>query len=119
MTTIGVILALILLDGIAQWVAIGVLLVFEAFEIAIWLRWRKRRSMTGSEGMLGMTGVVISDCRPAGQVNVKGQLWNALCAEGASTGEKVRVTGVDGLRLTVARAGHRSDGYLEPSSKGP
>ena len=103
MTTIGVILAVLLLDGIVRWVAIGVLLVFEAFEIAIWLRWRKRRSITGSESLLGMTGVVVSDCRPEGQVNVKGQLWNALCGEGAEAGDRVTITAVEGLKLTVVR----------------
>lgn len=104
MTTIGIILAVILLDGGFRVAAIVALLVFEAIEIFIWLRWRKRRSITGAETMVGERGLVVSDCRPSGQVKVRGQLWSARCLDGdAAVGESVIVMAVHGLKLEVAR----------------
>ena len=73
----------------------------ELAEIAVWLRWRKMRAITGVESMVGLTGVAISDCAPDGQVRVKGQIWNAHCRPGVEAGASVRVTAVDGLRLEV------------------
>jgi len=103
-TTIGIILAVILLDGGLRVAAIGALLVFEGIEIFIWLRWRKRRSITGAETMVGERGLVVSDCRPSGQVKVRGQLWSARCPDGgAGVGENVIVTAVHGLKLEVVR----------------
>jgi membrane protein implicated in regulation of membrane protease activity len=67
-------------------------------------RWRPR---TGAEAMIGLEAEVASPCRPRGQVRVVGELWDAICAEGADPGEIVRVTGVDGLRLVVERAESR------------
>ena len=67
-------------------------------------RWRPR---TGAEAMVGLEAEVASPCRPRGQVRVVGELWDAICAEGADAGEIVRVTSVDGLRLVVERAESR------------
>ena len=39
---------------------------------------------------------------PVGTVRVNGELWAARCAEGAASGETVRVNGVDGLTLVVS-----------------
>ena len=54
-----------------------------------------------------MEAEVASACRPRGQVRVHGELWEAICAEGADAGEIVRVTSVDGLKLVVERAESR------------
>jgi membrane protein implicated in regulation of membrane protease activity len=67
-------------------------------------RWRPR---TGAEAMVGLEAEVASPCRPRGQVRVVGELWDAICEEGAEPGEIVRVTSVDGLRLVVERAESR------------
>ena len=101
MTTIGVILAFIFLDGWLRIAVIGGLLIFEAIEISIWLRWRKRRSITGAETMVGERALAVTDCRPTGQVQLRGQIWSATCAQGASAGEKVVVTALRGLQLDV------------------
>lgn len=104
MTTIGIILTVIFLDGWWRVAVIGALLVFEGVEIWIWLRWRKRRSITGAETMVGEHGLVMTDCRPNGQIRLRGQLWSATCPNGAGVGEKVVVTAVHGVKLEVARA---------------
>ena len=102
MTTIGIILAVIFLSGWLRIVVIGGLLVFEVIEISIWLRWRKRRSITGSETMIGEKGLAVNDCRPSGQVRLRGQLWSATCPQGVGAGESVVVTAMQGLKLEVA-----------------
>ena len=38
-----------------------------------------------------------------GQVRVQGELWRAHCPEGADSGDRVRIVGLDGLTLEVAR----------------
>lgn len=103
MTLIGAVLAYFYLDGTVRVVVIGLLLLSDVFEIAIWLRWRKRRTSTGSEGMIGRIGVAISDCAPEGKVRVMGQIWNATCSDAVSAGDEVEVTATEGLRLHVAR----------------
>ena len=103
MTTIAVILAAIFLEGWVRVVVIAALILFEVFEISIWLRWRKRRSITGAETLVGESGEVILTCRPSGQVKVRGQLWSATCSEGAEAGERIIVTAVHGVKLEVGR----------------
>jgi membrane-bound serine protease (ClpP class) len=100
-TTIGIILAVIFLDGWWRIGAVGGLLVFEVIEISIWLRWRKRRSITGADTMIGEKGLAVNDCRPSGQVRLRGQIWSASCPQGVRAGESVVVTAVRGLKLEV------------------
>ena len=83
--------------------------VGEIFEIVYGRRIAKRwRPRTGAEAMVGMEAEVATACRPRGQVRVLGELWEAVCAEGADPGDLVRVTDVDGLRLVVERAESRA-----------
>ena len=103
MTLIGAVLAYFYLDGTLRIVVVGLLLLSDVVEIAIWLRWRKRRASTGAEGMIGRTGIAISDCAPEGKVRVMGQIWNATSAETLAAGDAVEVTATEGLRLHVAR----------------
>ena len=99
---IGTILALIFLEGPWQWVAIAFVASIELFEISIWLKWRKVRATTGRESFVGLKGKTLSECRPEGQVRVKGQTWKAYCKAGIDSGQEIVVEGVEGLRLTVA-----------------
>ena len=100
---IGTILAFTFLDGIWRYLAIIPLALFELLEIALWLKLRNLRSITGAETMVGTKGRVVEDCDPTGTVRVKGQLWTASCAGGVLSGEDVIVTKVSGLRLDVER----------------
>jgi membrane-bound serine protease (ClpP class) len=63
-------------------------------------------SPTGAQGMLAKTGVARTALAPEGQVLIEGELWRAV-TPGAplAVGDRVRVTRVDGLTLTVVRAG--------------
>jgi membrane-bound serine protease (ClpP class) len=72
--------------------------------VSLGFRALHRPATTGAAGMVGQTGLVKVPLDPEGQVQVEGELWKAIAADGpVAAGERVRVTGVDGLTLTVAR----------------
>jgi membrane-bound serine protease (ClpP class) len=58
---------------------------------------------TGKEGIVGETGVARTDVSTQGKVFLHGELWNAQSEEPIGRGEKVVVTGVDGLMLIVKK----------------
>jgi membrane-bound serine protease (ClpP class) len=66
--------------------------------------WRTRGTpvQSGKNMLVGHVGVARSDLNPHGMVFVQGELWKAT-AGGAhiAAGERVRVTSIDGMRLTV------------------
>jgi membrane protein implicated in regulation of membrane protease activity len=84
-------------------VAIAAGLVIEVGEAGFWV-WvsKRRRPAIGVEALPGAVGTVVEDCRPHGRVRVAGELWRAVCPEGASAGEEVVVERVEGdLTLLV------------------
>jgi membrane protein implicated in regulation of membrane protease activity len=68
----------------------------------IWLS-RRRRSVVGAEALVGATAVVVTPCRPEGQVRIAGELWRAVCRAGADVGDVVRIERVEGLTLIVTQ----------------
>ena len=86
--------------GIAAVLVAGVL---ELAEVGLWIWYSKRRRpTTGAEGLVGAVGVAVTPCEPRGRVRVVGELWDAVCAEGAQAGQRVVVDRVeDGLILAV------------------
>ena len=104
MSTIAAILALIFLESPWKWIIAGVLLVVDIFEILVWLRWRERRSITGSESLVDQYGEAIGTLDPEGQVKVRGQIWKARAGELVERGEWVKVDAVDGLTLVVSKS---------------
>ena len=101
MTLIGSVLAITFLPSPWRWLVIAALLASDIVQISIWLRWRRRRSATGAEALVGAVGEALNDCRPHGQVKLKGQIWKAYCDEGVERGTKVVVDQVEGLELHV------------------
>jgi membrane-bound serine protease (ClpP class) len=98
----------IVLAFFAPWpwnlVAILTGLAIETVELTWGLRLARRwRPQTGAEAMIGKEAEVVASCRPAGQLRVDGELWEAYCAEGAGAGETVRIDRLDGLTLVVSR----------------
>ena len=77
---------------------------FEAFEIYLWLRWRKVKALSGAETMIGAKGRTMGVCDPTGQAAIKGQVWTVECDEHLERGVDIEVVGRDGLRLKVKRA---------------
>jgi membrane-bound serine protease (ClpP class) len=80
---------------------------------------RRRRALTGREGLLGASGVVRRDIEPGriGIVLVDGELWQAVSTDGRLThDERVIVQSVDGLRLSVRRASDTVPAPPRPSA---
>jgi membrane-bound serine protease (ClpP class) len=68
------------------------------------MRSQRTRVSLGAEGMIGEIGVARHRLAPEGTVVVRGEYWNADSEDLVDAGERVEVTGVDGLRLRVRRA---------------
>ena len=84
--------------------AIGVTLPFAAitvFLLQLVVKSFRYKVSTGSEGMVGETGVAKTDVHRAGRVFVHGEWWNARSDEPIAEGEPVRVVDMDGLLLKV------------------
>jgi membrane protein implicated in regulation of membrane protease activity len=45
----------------------------------------------------------VSECRPSGRVRVHGEVWRAVCRDGAEAGDPVVVLAVSDLTLEVRR----------------
>jgi membrane-bound serine protease (ClpP class) len=71
---------------------------------ALAFRAYRNRPRTGSEGLLGETGVVRARLDPEGLVFVHGETWRAWADEEIEPDERVEVVEVRGLRLRVRRA---------------
>jgi membrane-bound serine protease (ClpP class) len=69
------------------------------------IRAHSRQVMTGSEGLVGETGVALSDLDPVGKVLVHGEYWDAHSTAGRiGKGAKVRVEAVGERRIDVSPA---------------
>ena len=57
---------------------------------------------TGKEALIGALGVAVTDLNPEGSIRIVGEFWQAI-SEGdmIKSGETVKVTGMEGMRLTV------------------
>ena len=64
-------------------------------------RMRRKKVITGAEGMLGMTGEAMENFTGQGRVWVHGESWLAQCAEPVSKGQKIQVTEKEGLLLKI------------------
>ncbi len=61
-----------------------------------------RKKITGSEGMMGLTGEVIEPLTPVGVIRVGDEYWKAKSVDrDIAAGEEVEVLGLNGLTLTV------------------
>ena len=99
---VALLLAFFVLDGPWDVLVVVGALALEVGEIFFWFWYSKRRRVqVGAETLIGRPGVVITECRPLGQVRVDGEIWAARCASGADVGTAVRVDGREGLTLLV------------------
>jgi membrane-bound serine protease (ClpP class) len=64
----------------------------------------RRRKITGAEGLIGMTGVVVEDLRTRGRVKIKSESWEAISLDGdIEAGAEIEVVKLTGLVLQVKR----------------
>ena len=68
------------------------------------VRGRNYPVISGSEALMGATGVVTAELNPHGMVRVRGEEWTASTESGTiAKGDPVRVVGIQGLRLQVVK----------------
>jgi membrane-bound serine protease (ClpP class) len=94
---------------VSWWVVlptVGVTAGLLLFVVTAGLRALGARSALGPSALVGETGLVREALDPEGQVLVHGELWRAVAPGGPlPEGARVRVVDVDGLTLTVEKAG--------------
>ncbi len=93
----------------AKEVIIALVIGFVAFELIehvllplFWaLKNRKKRSVSGADGMLGKVAKVKQWKQTEGQILVNGELWRAVSDVPLSPGDRVLVQRMEGLTLQV------------------
>jgi membrane-bound serine protease (ClpP class) len=91
--------------GVSFGVALAAVLPFaflSVFLMRLVLKSREWKTATGKEELLGEEGIVtIALAGGEGMIRVHGELWRASAKENVQVGAKVRVLGMDGLKLDV------------------
>jgi membrane-bound serine protease (ClpP class) len=74
-----------------------------AFLIRLAIASQRLQPVTGVAAMIGEPGQALTAIEPGrtGRVMTHGEIWTAVSSEPISQGARIRVTGVDGLTLTV------------------
>jgi membrane-bound serine protease (ClpP class) len=105
--TIG---GLLLVDGpipemrVRLWTSLSVsvpLGLITIFLMAMALKARRNKVVTGVQGLIGAIGVARTELAPAGKVFIHGELWDARAAGDIREGDPVRVRAVQGFELEV------------------
>jgi membrane protein implicated in regulation of membrane protease activity len=85
-------------------VGFGTCFILGIGELVFWSRTVRRKPVAvGAHTLVGREARVISPCRPEGQVQLDGEIWQARCAGGAEEGDNVRVVARERLVLVVER----------------
>jgi membrane-bound serine protease (ClpP class) len=72
-----------------------------AIVIGMVIKARKRAVVSGSDELIGMKAEVLEDFDGKGRVRTHGELWQASTRVPLQKGQRVRITGMDGLILEV------------------
>ena len=77
--------------------------VFFIWVIGLGLKAQQRKPTTGLEGMIGESGVTMTAIKPGstGQVNVHGEIWEAVSEQGLKAGDQVVVESFEKFTLKV------------------
>jgi membrane-bound serine protease (ClpP class) len=84
--------------------AISVTLPFAAITmllVSLVVRASRNKVVTGDTGLLDEIGVARTALAPGGKIFVHGEYWDATASTPVESGARVRVVGVDGLKLRV------------------
>lgn len=71
--------------------------------VTVWLALKARRRpvVSGSEEIIGAGGAALADFEREGWAQVRGETWRVVSAAPLARGERLRVTGIEGLTLRV------------------
>ena len=75
--------------------------LFFSFIVGAGLRAQRRPVETGAEALVGARGRAVGKLAPAGQVRLRGELWNAISETEVDAGAEVEILGVERLTLRV------------------
>ncbi len=66
---------------------------------------QRRQPLTGVAGMIGEVGYALTAIEPGGvgRVATHGEIWRAIAREPIAEGDRLRITDVDGLTVTVRK----------------
>ncbi len=82
----------------------GAMAAFFLFILGAAVRGRQYPVVSGTEALIGASGVAVSDLNPGGTVRVKGEVWTAIAENDTiQKGNEVKVISIEGLRLKVAK----------------
>ena len=73
--------------------------------VCYWLLWgdMRRPAATGIEGMMGGTGTIFRCGEGETKVYYRGEIWDAVCKDAMSLGERVEIVGLDRMKIIVRR----------------
>jgi membrane-bound serine protease (ClpP class) len=83
--------------------AVLVSAVFFIFAVTKAINARLKKPTTGMEGLIGEVGIASTPITPEGKVSIHGEFWNVMSDQPVEIGEKVKVIGVDNLKLKVKK----------------
>ena len=106
--------SLMLIDSPAPELQLSIPLVFSvvlgftaiaAFLVRLVLTSQRGAPVSGAEGLIGEVGHALEPLAPGatGRVRVHGEIWNAVANEPIASGDRMIVTHVNGLTLTVRK----------------
>lgn len=73
------------------------------------VKMRRKKPVSGVEGMIGQIGTAKTDLNPDGQVLVNGEIWMAEAQEKISKGEEVEIISVEKLKLGIKKKQIKGD----------
>jgi membrane-bound serine protease (ClpP class) len=74
---------------------------FLFFAVGMMLKARRRPVVSGREELIGSTGELLEDCAPEAWARIHGETWRVRCGAALKSGQRVRVTAMNGLLLEV------------------
>jgi membrane-bound serine protease (ClpP class) len=83
--------------------AVLVSAAFFIFAVTMAIRARIKKPTTGTEGLIGETGVAATNLTPEGKISVHGEFWNATSDQPLERGDQVTVVEVTNLKLKVKK----------------
>jgi membrane-bound serine protease (ClpP class) len=87
-------------------IALGMTLPFAAITIFLMrlvIISHRKKSVTGTEGMIEEIGIALMDFQNEGAIRVHGEIWQAVTESPVAAGEKVKVLAVEGMKLRIAK----------------
>jgi membrane-bound serine protease (ClpP class) len=90
-----------------QWLIVLGAILFAIAAVGSWILYSAIKAQyshvkTGIEGLIGTTGIAVTDLNPKGEIRIMGEFWQATSGKRAiKRDQKVEVLGLEGMLLVV------------------